>query len=505
MKISKTLILLLLVVSMMLPACGATPADEPQQTVPATEATEPEAVVEETEPPVEKPAFVEKLHYQPELSETVLPEKNTATGTLMFYLNDQTVYAGGPVATLLEVSAYSDTDMSTIIQPWHMSGAIRVQVELEIAKDPEDKDSVAQDADNKATSNKDDAENTASTKEAFVFFVAMNASDEPKMISECLIYSLTVNYEDDIRFGTGKETEPFVTGTTTLEEILEAYGEPSYIDSRKEKYQELFYYQPFSCVSFLCKNGEVKQVNSYYSANVYGALAKELSLELTGTPMENDALILMAQYLDVTPYLPEKVMEEEDTGEKKAEEKTSEEKTEDTEEKKASLSSFDPSFVLDGNTIQFGSKVSDLPSPFKEGLNELLMPINWNFYVRTGRHEPEEFFLINAEGQREMKSNDLLVKGVIVENQNYLNWGIDNSAFHSFNCQGITEDTTIDEILTLLGQPGEMIFSSGERLCFVWMHYETEAGDYIHIRVDPLLNQVIEVHMVKHFEKERKY
>ena len=470
MKISKTLILLLLVMSMLLSACGAASAENPEQTLAAVE--ENLEMTEETESVAE------------EVPASDLPEEDVATGKLLLYLNDQKVYAGAPVSDLLAQSAHSYTDMTQLIQPKHMSEPIRIQVEL---PDVEAKD------------------------EPYVFFVAMNPGDEPKMISECVIYSLAVNYEENIRFGSGQEKEAFVTGVTTQEELVKAYGEPSYIDSRKEKYQELFYYQPFNCVSFMCKGGVVMQINSYYSADLYGSLADNLKLELTGTPMEKDAIILMSQYLDMTDYLPEEIVKQEEKEDEKKEtnkeeEKKEEEKQEEQEEqKKSSLTSFDDSFQIDGNTIKFGSMVSELPSPFKEDLSELKMPISRNFYIRTGRHDPEEFFLINSEGQIDSMSDKLVVKGVVVENENYVNWGTDNSAFHSFNCQGITENSTIEDVLNLLGQPGEIIFSSGERVCFAWMHYENEAGDYIHVRVDPLLNQVIEVHMVKYFEKEREY
>lgn len=475
MKIRKHLILSLLILSLLLSACGAVPAEETDPTVLSTEAsTEP--VAEETEPTVEKPAFMENLHYQPELSETVLPEKDEATGTLFFYLNGKAVHAGGPVSDLVDVGIFTYTDLTETIQPWHMSGVIRVQIDLP---------------------------DVSGDDEPYVFFVAMNASDEPHMISECILYSITINYEKGISFGSGKEKEPFVTGTTTKDELVAVYGEPTYIDSLKQKYEELFYYQPFSSVSFLCKQGVVRQISAYYCANVYGSLAENLDFDLTGTAMENDALILLSQYMDVMPYLPEEEAEEEEQTAAAATEPAEEEQEE--EDKTGILSSFDEAFELDGKKIKFGTKVSDLPSPFKDNLIDLTMPVNRNYYTRTGRGDPEEFFLINSEGQINMKSDTLVVKGVIVENPNYRNWGFDNSAFHNFSCQGVTQDSTIDQVLELLGQPREMLFTSGERNCFVWMHYESENGDLLRIRVDPYLNQVIEVNMSKYFENEHSY
>ncbi|MBP3588917.1 MAG: hypothetical protein J6J51_07770, partial [Clostridia bacterium] len=225
MKIRYRMILTALAVCLLLSACGAAPAAETQPTAAPTEApTEP--IVAETEPVVEKPAFMQKLHYQPELSETALPGEDAATGTMFFYLNDKAVCAGAPVSDLIDVGFHTYGDLTQIIQPWHMSGVIRVLIDLPDVGEKE---------------------------EPYVFFSALNASDEPRMISECLIYSITVTYQDGISFGSGNEKEPFVTGTTTKEELVEAYGEPTHIDSMKERYEELFYYQPFNSISILCK------------------------------------------------------------------------------------------------------------------------------------------------------------------------------------------------------------------------------------------------------------
>lgn len=440
----KHIMLTILALCLLLSACGQQAVEETQ--LPTQAPTEPTVAATE---PVQEEAVIPAA---------VLPEEDAVTGTLIFYLNDTPVHAGGPVSDLVDAGIHTYADLTEILQPGHMSGAIRVLVDIPDMEEDE---------------------------EPFIFFAAMNPYDEPKMISECLIYSLTANYADGVLFGSGKEEEPFVTGTTTLEELLEAYGEPTETVTRKERYKELFYYEPFSCVSFLCKNGVVRQVNAYYGANVFSGLAEDLDFELTGRAQEDDAVIFMSQYMDVTPYL---------TGEERSE-----------EDKTGILESFDESFWLNGSEIKFGIHVSELPSPFMENLVDLEMPLSRNYYTRTGRGEPEEFFLINSDGQRNSRSNNLVVKGVIVENPSYCNWGFDNSLFHEFSCQGVTQDSTIAQVLELLGQPRELLFTSVERNCFVWMHYETEAGDYLHIRVDPILDQVVEVNMVKHFEKERSY
>lgn len=475
MKIRSRILLVLLVMSLLLSGCAAAAAETTAPTgQPTAAATEPAAETQpaETEPAEEaEPSFMDNLHYQPVLSDTVLPEDDAATGTLCFYLNDKAIHAGAPVSDLIEVGFHTYADLTTVVQPWHMSETVRVLVDI---PDKEEDD------------------------EPYLFFVAMNASDESRMISECLIYSLTVNSEKGIRFGSGNESQPFVSGETKREEIVAAYGEPDESVSNNSNYEEIFYYEPFNSVSFSFQGGVVRQINAYYSANVYGVLAENVEFDQDVSAMEKDAYILMSQYLDVTGYLKAEKTEATDTASESGEDKANTDKT-------GILPRLNTYFDINGSRIHMGSLVSKLPSPFVENLNNLTMPVQRHYYVRTGRNEPEEFFLINDKGQYDMKSNYLSIKGVITENRNYCNWGIDNSAFHEFDCQGVTQDSTIDDVLALLGKPRELICSSGERVCFAWMHYETEEGDYLRIRVDPMLNQVIEVHMSKYFEDERSY
>lgn len=456
MKINKYILLMVLAMCLLLSACtvSATVQETAEPTVAATEAveeaTEAAAVLEE------ESSDQGKLHYQPVLTQTVLPQSDEATGTLCFYLNGKTIYAGCPVADLIEVGFHSYTDLTTVVQPWHMSEVVRVLIDL---PDTEEDD------------------------EPYLFFVAINASDEPCMISECLIYSITVNCQSGISFGSGQEREPFVSGVSTRDEIVGAYGEPDETVSGHTNYEEIYYYEPFSGVSFSFFGGKVRQISTYYSANVFGGLEGSVDFGLDAGATEKDCLILMSQYLDVTPYL--------EGGE--------------VAEGTGILTKFNDYFEINNSRIQFGCMVSELPSPFLEDLNDLAMVVDRNYYIRTGRNDPEEFFVINHKGQVNSRSNNLLIKGIVTESCHYSNWGVDNSDFHSFNCQGVTENSTIDDVLELFGQPAELICTNSERTCFAWMHYETEEGDTLRIRVDPMLNQVVEVHMSKYFEKQRSY
>lgn len=421
--------------------------------------------------PVSAQTQQSQIAAQRQVAETALPQKEEATGTLMFYLGGKAVHAGGPVSSLLELDIFTYRDMTVLVQPWHMTDVIKLQVKLP---------------------------DTEEANWPNVFFVAMNASDTPCPISECLIYSITINCESGIEFGSGVEKEHFVTGQSTREELVAAYGEPDASVSDYSLYEEIFYYQPFNGVSFAFRRDVVRQISAYYSANVYGSLEDTLDFDIEAGPMEKDALILMSQYLDVTPYLSKDQDESGNEAEETAE-------TNDSKDTTGILSKFDDCFVLDTQRIEFGAKIEDLPEPFRGDLNGLLMPVNRNYYIRVGRNNPEEFFVINSEGQRNSMSNTLCIKGVITESNLYCNWGVDNSGFHSFSCQGITQESSIDDVLSRFGAPKELVCSSGERTCFAWMHYESENGDTLRIRVDPIVNQVVEVQMSKYFENQHHY
>ena len=98
MSTQRRVILLLLVIALMMPACGAGKVEE---TVAPTELLVSTQVANEnpTQAPTEAPTEpTEPERFQ--LSETVLPETDAATGTLKFYIKGQEIYAGGPVSSI---------------------------------------------------------------------------------------------------------------------------------------------------------------------------------------------------------------------------------------------------------------------------------------------------------------------------------------------------------------------------------------------------------------------
>lgn len=467
MKIKCRVLLLVLVISMLMSACApgsATTETTEPSAEPTVEATEALTVPNETEAPREEVS--RSVSYS--LKETVLPTEDKATGTLCFYINDKTIYAGGPVADLIEAGVHTYDDLSKVIEPWHMSEVVRVRVDI---PDTEEKD------------------------EPLLFFVAVNASDEPKMISECLFYSLTVNCEKGIEFGSGNEAEHFVSGVTKKEDIVAAYGEPTESSSRSTLYEEIAYYEPFSCAYFSFYRGAVRQIFTYYSANIFGDLAEEFEHEYYGGYYGADCYILLDQYMDVEAYLPEK----------ESDEKKESDETEEEENKTGIVKKLEESILLDGKKIELGCHSVEMPDPWGKPFEGLQVPIARNYYLRIGITNEEEFYFINTEGMSGQMADYAVVKGVITENRNYTNWGVDNSGFYEFDYMGLTNDATIEDIIEQYGMPREVHCTSYARACFAWLHYEDENGNTLRLRVDPSLNQIVELRVSKYFEDEHSY
>lgn len=438
MKKNHRMWMILVAVFLLLTGCAASPAENttPPETAAPTEATAiPTA--EPTEP-------------EPTLPPVELPQTDAATGTLCFYFGDKVIYAGGPVADLLELEVQTYADLEEIVQPGYMSDVVRLQM-------------------------------TAEEEKPYVFFVAMNVTDEPQKISDCILYSLTINTSQGVAFGSGQEQEHFYTGKTTLDEMVAAYGEPDYQQSRQRYYREIAYYEPFNCAYFSFKNGVVRQIFTYYSANVFTQQAQAFNHELTGY-FGNDCYILMNQYLDVTPYLPD---------------------AEPVAESVGMLTSFVDHIEMDGETVTLGTTVAEMPELFKNELTGLKVPLGKNCYITMGRNNPEEFWLINQKGNSNGLADNLTVKGVITKNFRYCNWGADQGLYHDFAYDGLTQDATIEDILEKYGAPKKLDCTSNARKCFAWMEYEDENGNYVHFCVDPILNQIIEININQYYPNQK--
>ena len=447
MRAGKRLLAIALTGRLFLSGCAGTQA--PMATAPPPQMTQAptEPTAEPTQAPTETQPVPTGLR-----SMAQLPAEDTATGMLKFYINGKAVYAGGPVSDLLDANVQTYEDMSALIQPWNISGNTRFRVVLP---------------------------DTPEADQPFLFITVINAGDEPRPFSDCLIYSVTVSCSEGIAFGSGNEQEPFISMQTTRKEIEAAYGAPDYRGKTQSPYEEIAYYQPFNCAYFSFKRGVVRQIMTYYCAYRYPELAKNPGLELKGY-FGSDAWLLMNRYLDVQPYL-------------------------DGTLKKTVSPALDEFILLDGEKIEFGQTVEQMPEQFAKPFEELTQVIDRNYYLRTGKGNEEEFYLMNRDGMRGNAVKYAVVKGVITQNRYYTSWGFDYSGFHEFEYQGLKSDSTIEDILKLFGAPQELKATSSAKAFYVWMHYQDENKNTLHICIDPMLDEIVELQAVKHFDREQHY
>jgi hypothetical protein len=113
MKIKYHLIWILAL--LLLTACAAVPAAEkPEPTVPVP-------TVEQIQETAASTEAVEAFDMAAE------PEFEKADGNMVFYLNEEPVYSGGPMADVIAAGIYTDYDLNEVLEPLHFSGVIRVQ------------------------------------------------------------------------------------------------------------------------------------------------------------------------------------------------------------------------------------------------------------------------------------------------------------------------------------------------------------------------------------------
>ena len=438
-----------LLVAVSLWGCGAE-TEQPETTAPAT--VPAETIPEETTPVETVPEETE-----PVLPVVEFPAADEATGTLKFYFDGKSIYAGGPVSDIIEIGVEFDDDITQMLLPGQVSGNIPARLILE---------------------------DVAWADRPEFYFNAINPYAEARPVSECVIYGITVNMEEGIEFGSGMEDTPFVSGVTTREEIEGAYGTPDYSDSDSKVYHEIAYYEPFSTAFFSFRNGVVRQIMTCYSGNIHGELADSFEYELSGY-FGNDAYILMSQYMDVKPYLKE-----------------------NWDEKTAPLAgTLEESILLGEDRIELGCKVEQMPEQFSKPYIDLEIqtPIHDNHYIRSGVVNHEEFYLINRGGLSSGRAIHAYVKGVITHNCYYTNWDQDNSGYFEFDYMGLKSSASIEDVLELFGQPYQMNCTSSPKACFVWMYYMDDSQNKLQVCVDPMTDQIVELTVSKYYPKETTY
>lgn len=438
MKRKKIRLLGLLLAVLLLPGCGSAGDVKAEESLPAVTAGE-----EVTEPqPAEASAGTEPTE----------PQAETVGGTLSFYIDGQEFHAGGPVSDILDIGVRTDSDLTEILQPGHISGNITVRVARE---------------------------GVSAADEMIFFFHAINAGGEEKMIRDCSIYSVIVNLQEGIGFESGSG-DPFVSCVSTMEALTAAYGEPDYYQSNSEPYEEMAYYSPFDYVYFSFKDGVVRQIMTVYSLDIHGNLAQDMP-ELPQGYFGNDAWLLMGQFLDITPYL---------SGE---------------ENPDVSTPLLEEKITLGDMEIRFGCRVAELPEQFAEPFRGVEYVLDLNHYYRCGKGNPEEFYILNADRDVRSLISYGTVAGAITRNRDYRNWGSDYSAFLGFQYQGLTNGSTIGDVLEAFGMPESIHPTSSAHACFVWLHYTDRNGNELRARVDPMTGEVTELRVLKYYPGAKMY
>jgi hypothetical protein len=127
------------------------------------------------------------------------------------------------------------------------------------------------------------------------------------------------------------------------------------------------------------------------------------------------------------------------------------------------------------------------------------------FYDVIGVFIPEILPCVGFEQNSRYHDKDVYLNGVVTRNMNYQNWGKDYSDYHEFQYENLTQDSTIEDVLEQYGMPKKLHCTSYARGCFAWLFYEDAAGNMLEICVDPVLNQITEVQMVKYYEEVSLY
>ncbi len=364
-----------------------------------------------------------------------------APGKVYFRIGDKDFACGQPVADILKTTTHIHGDTDAMVEPLGYSEDIRLRL-----------------AD----------ENGDYTKT--LYFSAVNPSQEPKPVNDCLIYSLTINCEAGHTFGLGDTS--FVTGQTTDAQIIAAWGEPASLTESHwegqedgENFRDLVYYRPFSYLQIITRGGVVDQVRAYHGSELHPALSQQ---EAPAKPWESDALLLLSQHMDITPYL--------NGG-------------------KGGKTPLEMSVIVDGKQIEMGVLTCDLPEPWRDLYDGMACIVKPGRCIYCQRPDREGFVFGNVSGKLMVNFCYAQIKGIRAYNPRYTNRGAEQSAYLGFTYAGFDHGASIEDVVKAIGAPYEIIPESGAGFCFVWLHYEAENGDTLRLKVDPESNQLIELRL----------
>ncbi len=378
---------------------------------------------------------------EPETLEITQGTIDQTPGMVSFYLGDKPVYCGQSVQTLLKPPLHIHGDVDALVEPLCYSDEVRLRY-------PDGNGGY---------------DNT-------LYLVAVNPTQEPLAVKDCLIYSLAINCEAGHSFGLGKNR--FVTGQTTAQQILDAWGQPTTQTLSKaegqadgENYWDMVYYQPLSYLQVIVRYGVVEQVRACHSAYLYPELAAQAPL---GTPGESDALLHLSRHMDITPYL--------NGG-------------------KGGKTPLEMTLTIDGKEIQMGVLTCELPQPWRDLYQNAACIMKTRRCIYSQFPNKEGFIFGNPNGELMERFMFAQIKGVHAFNPNYTSWGLEQGEYLGFTYSGFDHNATIEDVINSLGQPYEIVPESGSGWCFVWLHFESETGDTLRLKVDPQSNQLIELRL----------
>jgi len=385
-----------------------------------------------------------------ELETEPAEENRFASGSLRFWIAGYPVHAGGPVSDIEAIGVTTGVDLTGILAPGQISGNISARVDMD---------------------------GVPAAEEPLFFFHAVNTSSEPMMIVQCSIYSLVVNFQNGVFFDSGDPDAPFATGTSTVDQLIGAYGEPDYYRSNGEPGEEMAYYAPFDSLYFSFSDGIVRQIGAIY-APYYQESGKMMNGEYFG----NDACVLMDRFLDMDPYL---------AGRKSG--------------NGMHAPDLEETIILGDMEIHLGCHFTELPDIFTQAFDGAPFVLAPNHYILAGKGRGEEFYLLNEQKLSVDSYRSCTVSGLVTHNPNYTNWGSDYGEFLPFRYQGLNNESGIADILSILGQPQEMHLSSSAHVCFVWMHYRDSRGNELRLRVDPMTDEIAEIRVQKFYSDAKMY
>lgn len=414
----------MILTAFLLAGCSASPKDTeavstaPAQTTPLPQTTEP--IPTDPEPYI---------------------SIENAPGKVYFRIGGRDFSCGQPVADILTTTEHVHADVEALVQPLGYSQDIRLRLP-------------------------DEAGDYTRT----VYFSAVNPTQEPLAVKDCLIYSLAVNCETGHNFGLGENS--FVTGQTTDEQIIAAWGEPTSLtvshwegQEDGENFRDLVYYRPFSYLQIITRGGVVDQVRAYHGAELHGALSQQ---EAPGEPWEADALLLLSRHMDITPYL--------NGG-------------------KGGVAELPMEIEIEGKVIKMGVRTRDLPQPWRRLYENAACIMKARRCIYSQFPNQEGFIFGNPDQALMERFEDAQIKGIHAFNPLYSNRGYAQSAYRGFTYSGFDHTATIEEVVQTLGLPYEVYAENGPGWCFVWLHFVSSDGDTLRLKVDPESNQLIELRL----------